>query len=184
MSRPLWVVLISLVYTAAAAEGEAISWPARTPAPPEARVYIISPKDGRKVTNPFVVRFGLSGMGVAPAGVERPATGHHHLLIDVEEPPEPGKLIPADEHHRHFGGGQTETTLTLTPGQHTLQLLLGDKNHIPHDPVVISEVITIEVVEPAPAPTPAPVEPAKPIENTPAEPRPAPTDAAPPPGAN
>lgn len=160
MRRSLPVMLLSLVSAAVYAEGEAVSWPARTPAPPEARVYIISPQNGSKVTNPVTVQFGLSGMGVAPAGVERPATGHHHLLIDIEDPPEPGKLIPADERHRHFGGGQTETVLTLTPGTHTLQLLLGDKNHIPHDPVVISEVITIEVMEAAPAEAEKKAEPA------------------------
>jgi hypothetical protein len=90
------------------------------------------------------VHFGLSGMGVAPAGIEGPQTGHHHLLVDTKVPPlnEP---IPNDFRHLHFGAGQTEATLELSPGKHTLQLLLGDSRHIPHDPPVISEPITILV---------------------------------------
>ncbi len=156
-------------WTAWAETPPAVETPTRTPAPPEARVYISYPKNGKTVTNPFLVRFALSGMGVAPAGVERPSTGHHHLLIDVEDPPAPDKFIPADDQHRHFGGGQTEVRLSLPPGQHTLQLLLGDKNHIPHDPVVISEVITITVQDPPPPPAPEPPAP-PPVE--PAEPEP------------
>jgi hypothetical protein len=85
-------------------------------------------------------------MGVAPAGVEKPKTGHHHLLIDAALP-ELGVPIPADEKHRHFGGGQTEVLLELSPGTHTLQLLLGDRNHLSHDPPVYSKLITIEIVE-------------------------------------
>jgi hypothetical protein len=91
------------------------------------------------------VVFGLKGMGVAPAGMEKANTGHHHLLIDLEAPPALDKPLPADEQHKHFGGGQTEVTIELTPGQHTLQLLLADHNHIPHDPPVMSEVIRIVV---------------------------------------
>ena len=117
----------------------------RSIAPAGSKVYFISPKDGEKVKGPFVVRFGLSGMGVAPAGTDKPGTGHHHLIIDA---PLPAAVagIPADDKHRHFGFGQTETTLTLPPGKHTLQLLLGDKNHIPHDPVIYSRRITITVL--------------------------------------
>jgi len=111
----------------------------------EARVYIISPTDGQTVINPVLVRFGLSGMGVAPAGVDKPNTGHHHLLIDVDELPSLERPIPSDAKHRHFGGGQTETRLELEPGKHTLQLLLADKNHIPHKPTLLSKKITIEV---------------------------------------
>jgi hypothetical protein len=117
----------------------------RTPAPPEAKVYFISPSNGETVKNPVTVRFGLSGMGVAPAGTVKENTGHHHLLIDVTDLPPMDMPLPNDETHRHFGGGQTEITLDLAPGKHTLQLLLGDANHIPHDPPVMSEVISVEV---------------------------------------
>ncbi|KAA3629354.1 MAG: DUF4399 domain-containing protein [Proteobacteria bacterium] len=110
----------------------------------EASLYIISPKDGETVNSPVTIRFGLRGMGVAPAGVEKAGTGHHHLLIDVGELPR-GVPIPADDRHKHFGGGQTETTIELAPGRHTLQLLLGDHVHIPHDPPVMSKRIEITV---------------------------------------
>jgi hypothetical protein len=116
----------------------------RTPAPEGASVYIISPRDGEVVASPVTVRFGLKGMGVAPAGVEAQGTGHHHLLIDAEVP-NSGLPIPADDNHRHFGKGQTEATIELAPGRHTLQLLLGDHLHIPHAPPVVSERITITV---------------------------------------
>jgi len=117
---------------------------ARTPAPAGARAYIIEPSNGATVRSPVRVVFGLSGAGVAPAGVERADAGHHHLLIDtrlasVDQP------IPNDAQHRHFGGGQTETTIELTPGRHELQLVLGDHLHIPHDPPIMSDVVTIEV---------------------------------------
>lgn len=115
-----------------------------SPAPEGARVYIISPADGATVTSPLTVVFGLSGMGVAPAGVEKRNTGHHHLIVDAELP-DMDEPIPADDHYRHFGGGQTEITLELDPGEHTLQLLLGDWSHIPHEPPVTSQRITITV---------------------------------------
>lgn len=118
---------------------------ARTPAPEGAEVYIISPGDGEIVTSPVTVRFGLEGMGVAPAGIDVPDTGHHHLLIDVPGGPVLDKPLPADAQHKHFGGGQTQTTIELSPGTHTLQLIMGDKNHVPHEPLVISEKITITV---------------------------------------
>ena len=119
---------------------------AQTPSPAGAKVYIINLKDGAEVTSPFLVQFGLSGMGVAPAGVEKPNTGHHHLLIDTKMTDEQMKQpIPADDTHKHFGGGQTEAMVTLPPGQHTLQLLLADWTHIPHVPPVMSEPITITV---------------------------------------
>lgn len=118
---------------------------AATPAPPGASVYFISPQDGDTVSSPFTVRFGLTGMGVAPAGTDKENTGHHHLLIDMDSLPPAGQAIPADDHHKHFGGGQTQTQLDLSPGTHTLQLLLGDMNHIPHEPPVVSEKITITV---------------------------------------
>ena len=117
----------------------------RTPSPPGAAVYIISPADGATVSSPVTVQFGLKGMGVAPAGIEKDKTGHHHLLIDVAELPPLDEPIPADANHKHFGGGQTEVTLELPPGSHTLQLRLGDQNHIPHEPPVLSEKITITV---------------------------------------
>jgi hypothetical protein len=109
------------------------------------KVYFLSPTDGETVTNPVVVRFGLSGMGVAPAGVVKENTGHHHLLIDLETLPDMTKPIPSDKNHRHFGGGQTEVVLELTPGEHHLQLLLGDYAHRPHNPPVVSEQIKILV---------------------------------------
>jgi len=130
-----------------AAAVAAFAWPAwagETPAPAGAALYIISPADGAVVTNPVTVRFGLSGMGVAPAGVEKAKTGHHHLLIDAAIP-DVNAPIPKDDNYRHFGGGQTEATIRLSPGQHTLQLLLGDHNHIPHNPPVMSRKITITV---------------------------------------
>jgi Domain of unknown function (DUF4399) len=117
----------------------------RTPAPANAKVYIISPKNGATVHNPVLVQFGLKGMGIAPAGVKFDNTGHHHLLIDTDAPADMNGPLPATDKIVHFGKGQTETTLTLTPGKHTLQLLLADMNHVPHQPPVISDKITITV---------------------------------------
>jgi len=120
----------------------------RTASPPGAEVYIISPKDGATVHSPVHVQFGLKGMGVAPAGVKFENTGHHHLLIDTDAPTDLSAPLPATDKIVHFGKGQTETTLTtLTPGKHTLQLLLADQNHIPHNPPVISKKITITVAK-------------------------------------
>lgn len=119
------------------------SMAADAPAP---KVYFISPEDGARVTSPVHVVFGLANFGIAPAGVDKPNTGHHHLLIDTTlSAEERGFPIPADERHRHFGGGQTETMLELAPGSHSLQLVLGDANHIPFDPPVESGIITIHV---------------------------------------
>jgi hypothetical protein len=117
----------------------------RKPAPAGAMAYIIEPADGARVTNPVRVVFGLKGIGVAPAGVERNDAGHHHLLVDVGMPSELGLPLANDEQHRHFGGGQTEVELTLAPGRHTLQMVLGDHLHVPHDPPITSSVVTIEV---------------------------------------
>ncbi|MGB0514612.1 MAG: DUF4399 domain-containing protein [Wenzhouxiangellaceae bacterium] len=119
----------------------------RTPAPDGANVYIISPAHGEVVSNPVTVRFGLSEMGVAPAGIKADAAGHHHLLINVADDAMPpfNRPLPATDRIRHFGGGQTEVVLELPPGPHTLQLLLGDHLHIPHDPPVISKPISIIV---------------------------------------
>jgi hypothetical protein len=113
----------------------------------EPYVYIIEPKDDSEVINPVRVVFGLSGMGVAPAGVDKSGTGHHHLLIDVKQLPDLTKSIPTDKNHLHFGGGQTETTLNLKPGNHDLQLLLGNWFHVPHSSPLISKKITIKVKE-------------------------------------
>lgn len=132
--------LLALAIPAVAHAGE-------TPSPPGAQVYIIGLADGAAVASPFTVRFGLSGMGVAPAGVDKPNTGHHHLIVNADAPSgeDLDYSIPADENYIHFGGGQTETTLDLPAGRHTLQLMLGDMNHIPHNPPVKSEKITITV---------------------------------------
>lgn len=110
----------------------------------DAVAYIVSPADGAVVSSPVKVIFGLSGMGVAPAGSDLPATGHHHLIIDAPLP-DINQPIPADDHHKHFGKGQTETVIELAPGTHTLQLLLGDWKHVAHDNPVASEQITITV---------------------------------------
>lgn len=106
--------------------------------------YIISPADGATVESPVRVVFGLKGAGVVPAGIPREAAGHHHLLVDAAVP-DLDMAIPSDVNHQHFGGGQTEAEIELAPGTHTLQLLLGDELHIPHDPPILSEQITIEV---------------------------------------
>jgi hypothetical protein len=120
----------------------------KTPSPAGAEAYIISPKDGAKVKNPVVVQFGLKGMGIAPAGVKLENTGHHHLLIDTDLPQNLDTPLPTvPDKVVHFGKGQTETTLTLAPGKHTLQLVLGDENHIPHNPIVASKKITITVAK-------------------------------------
>jgi Domain of unknown function (DUF4399) len=118
----------------------------QTPSPQGAAVYFINLKDGDTVTSPFKVQFGLTGMGIAPVGVQNERTGHHHLLIDSKLSDEELKRpIAADAKHVHFGGGQTETTVTLPPGSHTLQLVLGDWSHIPHNPPVMSPVVTVTV---------------------------------------
>jgi hypothetical protein len=116
----------------------------RSPSAEGARVFFISPADGDTVSNPVNVVFGIEGMGVAPAGDATPNTGHHHLLIDTGLP-DLGMPIPADDNHVHFGKGQTETEITLSTGQHTLQMLLGDHLHIPHDPPLTSDPITVYV---------------------------------------
>ncbi|WP_114238397.1 DUF4399 domain-containing protein [Dyella sp. C9] len=138
-----------LVFALAALAGGVIAADAPglpvTKAPAGAEVYIISPQDGATVGQDVTVQFGLKGMGVAPAGVKKEGTGHHHLLVDVTDLPAAGQPIPKDEHHLHFGNGQTETTLKLAPGKHTLQLELADENHIPFDPPIVSKKITVTV---------------------------------------
>lgn len=116
------------------------------PAPEGAEVYFISPADGTTVSNPVNIRFGLRGMGIAPAGAEWDNTGHHHLILNLD----PSDIamdesLPATDQIRHFGGGQTEATLDLPPGTHTMWLLVGDHTHTPHTPPVMSETITVTV---------------------------------------
>ena len=139
---------LSSIFVAALAAGLAVAAIAqvlpRTPSPADAKVYFITPKDGQTIKSPVTVRFGLSGMGVAPAGTVAEGTGHHHLIVDAPLPAM-DQPLPKDATHLHFGKGQTETVLNLGPGKHTLQLVLGDANHIPHDPPVVSERITITV---------------------------------------
>lgn len=144
MKRVFLAAAMALASCAAFAQGEASA--------DGAQVYFVNISDGDVVQSPVKVIFGLSGMGIAPAGTEKANTGHHHLLVnrppmgageDGAEELEYG--IPADDNHMHFGGGQTETTLDLPPGTHTLQLVLGDLNHVPHLAPVMSDVITITV---------------------------------------
>ena len=116
-----------------------------TPSPAGAKVYFVSPANGAEVKGPVKVVFGLApAMGVAPAGVQQKNTGHHHLLID-NPAVDLNAPLPTSEQVKHFGGGQTETSVTLKPGTHTLQLVLGDYKHQPHNPPVVSETITITV---------------------------------------
>ncbi|NEU94668.1 DUF4399 domain-containing protein [Bradyrhizobium uaiense] len=115
------------------------------PAGKDTKLYFIWPHNGTKLKGPFTCRFGLRNMGVTHAGDEYPNSGHHHLLIDVDEPLNPNEPIPSDKSHQHFGAGQTETQLDLAPGKHTLQLVLGDAKHYPFNPPVVSEKITIRV---------------------------------------
>jgi hypothetical protein len=144
--RMLWLsAAAGLVARGAAAQAPAGGdTPARTPAPRDAYVYIGWPLDGAVVGTKFKVWFGTRNFGVAPAGVQKANTGHHHLLIDVDLPPL-DQPIPNDHNHLHFGLGQTETIVELPPGKHTLQLLMGDENHVPHNPPVMSRRITITV---------------------------------------
>ena len=116
--------------------------PVKESAKPEVKLYIVSPQNGATVPQNLTVVFGLSGMGVAPAGVDKPHTGHHHLIIDGELPV---AGVPMGTNVMHFGGGQTETTLHLEKGEHTLQLVMGNFMHVPLDPLVASEKITVTV---------------------------------------
>jgi uncharacterized protein DUF4399 len=132
--------------TPAPEHGTTDSGSKRTPAPADAYVYIGWPTDGQVLhTTHIKVWFGTRNFGVAPAGTMKANTGHHHLLIDTALPPL-DQPIPNDKNHRHFGLGQTETVIELPPGTHTLQLLMGDADHIPHDPPLMSKKITIHVV--------------------------------------
>jgi hypothetical protein len=135
-----------------------------TPAPAGAAVYFVDLKDGDTVPTKFTVHFGLKGMGVAPAGTGKENSGHHHLLIDTELPPM-DQPVPADFNHLHFAAGQTEAEITLPPGEHTLQLLLGDKNHVPNSTPLYSERIHVKVVEGAKSVSSSPNAPAQPHEH-------------------
>jgi hypothetical protein len=142
MEKALWLPALALFACVSAAAGDGPLTPPKAPA--YAAAYIIEPLDGAVVTSPVTVMFGLKGMGVAPAGVEHADTGHFHLLVDAGLPPQ-GSPIPKDAQHLHFGGGQIQATLTLAPGKHTLQLLMGDANHLSFNPPVVSKIITITV---------------------------------------
>ena len=110
------------------------------------KVYFINLEDGDRVESPFLIQFGLSGMGIAPAGTDRSNTGHHHLLINVDDI-DLSKPIPSSSNHIHFGGGQTESLLELMPGDYSMQLVLGDMTHTPHNPPIISQRINITVID-------------------------------------
>lgn len=125
-----------------------VAAPAQTAAPPDAQVYIIYPYDGQRIRGAFPVRFGLRNMGVTHAGDATPNMGHHHLLVDVDEEIDPTEPIATDRQHLHFGAGQTETRLDLPPGRHTLQLVLGDAEHKPFKPILVSKKITVTVLPP------------------------------------
>ena len=109
-----------------------------------ARIFFITPADGDTVSNPVQIEFGIEGMSVVKAGDATPNSGHHHLIINADLP-DLGAPIPANDNYIHFGDGSTATEITLEPGQHTLQMLLGDHLHMPHDPPLVSEPITITV---------------------------------------
>ena len=137
--------LLSRAALASVLMGVSVMAMAATPAPEGAKVSIISPADGATVDKTFTVKFGVEGMKLAPAGDQTPNTGHHHLLIAVDQPIAAGQVIPADANHVHFGKAQTEAEVTLAPGKHTLQLELADKNHMTFEPVIVSKKITVNV---------------------------------------
>jgi len=153
LAQLLLAPMAGLLLTASGATAQQPGTAAQQPAaaaqrrsmPENARVYILWPYDGSTIRGGFWVRMGLAEAGIAPAGVARPRTGHHHLLIDTDLPPL-DQEIPNNRNHLHFGLGQTEARLELPPGRHTLQLLLGDENHVPHDPPLYSKRITITVL--------------------------------------
>ncbi len=128
---------LSLLSFAAHAQG--------TPAAKDAYLYFVWPQDGMTIKGAFWCRFGLRNMGVTHAGDNYPNAGHHHLLVDVNEPLDPKEPIPQDKSHLHFGAGQTEARIELPPGKHTLQLVLGDAKHYPFDPPVVSKKITVTI---------------------------------------
>lgn len=137
-----WLLLVLMVLSAPLS---ALAQFTSQAAPADVELYFISPKNGETVSGEFVVQFGLRGFGVAPAGTKHHAAGHHHLLVDLDTVPPVNQPMPASDHIRHFGGGQTEATITLPKGEHTLQLILGDHLHVPYAPPILSEKITITV---------------------------------------
>lgn len=139
------ILAVTWSLTGCAAYGQSPNSGGPTPSAEGAAVYFVDLRDGARMPQQFIVHFGLRNMGVAPAGTDRPNTGHHHLLVDAD-PIALNEPIPNDFNHVDFGVGQTEAEIALTPGQHTLQLVLGDRNHVPHSPPVVSERITITVV--------------------------------------
>src|SRR6476660_3267831 len=156
-AKSAMVVLIVSAATCGVALAEEKRTGGPTPSPEGAEVYFSDLKDGATIPPKATIRFGLREMGVAPAGSDRPNSGHHHLLIDTDLPPL-DQPIPNDFNHLHFGGGQTEAEVTLKHGEHTLQLLFGDKDHIPHTPPLMSQRIKVNVVDPSlrkPAPADA-----------------------------
>jgi hypothetical protein len=160
--RLLWLVpLFGLLMlgSAALAQTAQTQGGGPTPSPAGAAVYFIGLKDGDTIPTKSTIHFGLKGMGVAPAGSDRANSGHHHLIIDSPTPPL-NVEIPNDFQHLHFGAGQTETELTLPPGEHTLQLVFGDKNHVPHSPPIMSDRVKVKVVDQAAAPAPQAAAPA------------------------
>jgi hypothetical protein len=138
-------IMITLALVLTSLSSIASNHEAKSTSPANATVYFITPMDGQTVSSTFTVKFGLNGMGVSPAGIEKKNTGHHHILIDTDTLPNMHAPLPATDKIKHFGGGQTETQLTLSPGKHTLQLVLGNHHHIPHNTPVISKKITIVV---------------------------------------
>ena len=157
-ARACLIILAIVTLDARIEAGAQQPAPVRTPSAPHARIFFVDLKDGATIPSKVKIRFGIENMEIAAAGVAKPNTGHHHLLIDTELPPF-NQPIPSDFNHVHFGGGQTEAEITLPAGEHTLQLLLGDQSHIPHQPPVFSEVIHVRVdpatVEKARTPAPA-----------------------------
>jgi hypothetical protein len=139
MQRIALIAVVAILSATAAGAGE-------TAAPADAKVYFINLKNNDVVKSPVKIQFGLSGMGIAPAGTDVPGTGHHHLIIDdVIQGAALQEAIPLDDRHLHFGKGQTEATVALPKGTHTLQLVLGDWSHVPHKNPVMSEKITVTV---------------------------------------
>ncbi|NPU10989.1 DUF4399 domain-containing protein [Bradyrhizobium sp. 83012] len=140
-SRLILIMSLALAPTLLSAKG--------TKSPKDARVYFISPADGETVGGAFVVRFGLRNMGVTHAGDDFAGSGHHHLLVDVDETMQAGETIPRDKKHIHYAAGETEARIELSPGKHTLQLVMGDTKHLNFDPPVVSEKIMITVGKPS-----------------------------------
>jgi len=141
MTRLSLIAIAALLSTSVFAQERSVS-------PVGAEVYLIAPANGAKVASPVTVRFGLKGMGIAPAGIKFDNAGHHHLFIDTDVPADLTQPLPVQENKIvHFGKGQTETSITLPPGKHTLQLVLGDYLHVPHTPAVVSKKITITVTK-------------------------------------